>query len=68
MDSIVRLLFGCEAGRLAEPLRPDRGAPSDLDESGLADRARRAGQWCATTPAPVIPPVSRLTAYVRGMS
>jgi hypothetical protein len=63
MESIVKLLFGREAGLLAEMFAPDHA-----DESDLADRARRAGQWCASTPGHVSTPASRLTSYVHGMS
>jgi hypothetical protein len=74
MDSIVKLLFGREAGVLAELFMPDDQAGSDM-----ADRARQAGEWCASTPGrgasrmrelghQVVPPVSRLTAHVLGMS
>jgi hypothetical protein len=45
MGPIARLLFGREAGILAELFLPDEQAGSDL-----ADRARRAGEWCASTP------------------
>jgi hypothetical protein len=45
MGPIARLLFGREAGSLAELLLPDEQAGSEL-----AERARRAGEWCATTP------------------
>jgi hypothetical protein len=45
MGPIARLLFGREAGSLAELFMPDEQAGSDL-----ADRARRAGEWCASTP------------------
>jgi hypothetical protein len=74
MDSIVRLLFGREAGELAELFMPDDQAGSDM-----ADRARRAGEWCGSTPGrgsgrirelrhQGIAPDSRLTAHVLGMS
>jgi hypothetical protein len=45
MGPIARLLFGREAGSLAELFLPDEQAGSDL-----AERARRAGEWCASTP------------------
>ena len=45
MESIAKLLFGREAGILAELLTPDDQAGADM-----ADRARRAGEWCASTP------------------
>lgn len=63
MGSIVRLLFGREAGVLAEILMPDEQAGSDL-----AEQVRRAGEWCASTPGRGIIPPSRLTAYVLGVS
>jgi hypothetical protein len=63
MGSIVRLLFGREAGVLAEILMPDEQAGPDL-----AEQARRAGEWCASTPGRGIISVSRLTAYVLGVS
>jgi hypothetical protein len=46
MEPIVELLFGREAGILAELFTPDDQAGSDM-----ADRVRRAGEWCASTPA-----------------
>jgi len=45
MKSIVKLLFGREAENLAELFAPDDRAGSDM-----AGRARRAGEWCASTP------------------
>jgi hypothetical protein len=45
MESIVKLLFGREAENLAKLFTPDDRANSDM-----ADRARRAGEWCASTP------------------
>jgi inorganic pyrophosphatase len=63
MESIDRLLFGCVADVLAELLRPDERAGPDL-----AEQARRAGQWCASTPERVIIALPRLTADVPGMS
>jgi len=45
MGPIVRLLFGREAGILADLFTPDDRAGSDM-----ADRARQAGEWCASTP------------------
>jgi hypothetical protein len=45
MRDIAKLLFGREAAILAELF-----APGDSDGFGMADRARRAGEWCATTP------------------
>jgi hypothetical protein len=45
MHGIARLLFGREADSL-----DDLFAPGDGDVSGLAEQARRAGDWCGTTP------------------
>jgi hypothetical protein len=45
MESIVKLLFGREAEGLAKLFTPDDRAGSEM-----ADRARRAGEWCASTP------------------
>jgi len=45
MRDIARLLFGDEAGRLL-----DLFEESDGDGFGMADRARRAGEWCGSTP------------------
>jgi hypothetical protein len=63
MVSLAKLLFGREAGVLAELFGPDDRAGSDL-----AEQARRAGEWCATTPGHGFIPPSRLTAHVLGMS
>jgi hypothetical protein len=45
MRDIAKLLFGHETGILSELF-----GPGDADESGLAERARRAGEWCGSTP------------------
>jgi hypothetical protein len=44
MRGIARLLLGDEAGELLGLLG------GDDDWSGMADEARRAGEWCGTTP------------------
>ena len=45
MRDIAKLLFGDDAGRLL-----DLFSGSDGDGFGMADRARRAGEWCGSTP------------------
>jgi hypothetical protein len=45
MRDIARLLFGEDAGRLL-----DLFGEGDEDGFGLAERARRAGEWCGSTP------------------
>jgi len=45
MRDIVRLLLGREEGILSELFGGD-----EADGFGMADRARRAGEWCGTTP------------------
>jgi hypothetical protein len=45
MRGIAKLLLGDEAGRLLGLF-----GEGDDDESGLAEQARRAGEWCGTTP------------------
>ncbi len=45
MRGIMRLLFGREEGILSEVFGGD-----EADGFGMADRARRAGEWCGTTP------------------
>ncbi len=45
MESIVKLLFGRETEALAKLF-----APEDRAGAEMADRARRAGEWCASTP------------------
>jgi hypothetical protein len=42
---IMRLVFGREEGILSELFDAD-----DADGFGMADRARRSGEWCGTTP------------------
>jgi hypothetical protein len=43
MRGIAKLLFGDEADRLL-------GQFGDGDGFGLAEQARRSGEWCASTP------------------
>jgi hypothetical protein len=45
MRGIAKLLFGDDAGRLLDLLAGD-----DADGFGMADRARRSGEWCGSTP------------------
>ncbi len=45
MRDIAKLLFGDDAGRLLGLF-----SGSDGDGFGMADRARRAGEWCGSTP------------------
>jgi hypothetical protein len=45
MRGIAKLLFGDDEGRLL-----DLFGWSDADGFGLAERARRAGEWCGSTP------------------
>lgn len=45
MRGIAKLLFGDDAGKLL-----DLFDGSDGDGFGMADRARRAGEWCGSTP------------------
>lgn len=45
MRDIAKLLFGDDAGRL-----PGLFGGSDGDGFGMADRARRSGEWCGSTP------------------
>lgn len=45
MRDIAKLLFGDDADGLAELF-----GGGDADGFGLADRARRAGEWCGSTP------------------
>lgn len=44
MRDIVKLLLGDDAGRLLS-LFSGGG-----DESGMAERVRRSGEWCGSTP------------------
>ena len=46
MRDIAKLLFGDGDGSLL-----DLFDGSDADGFGMADRARRAGEWCGSTPA-----------------
>ena len=45
MRGIAKLLFGDEADRL-----PGLFGDGDADGFGLAEQARRSGEWCASTP------------------
>lgn len=45
MRDIAKLLFGHETGILSGLFPMD-----DPEGFGLAERARRAGEWCGTTP------------------
>jgi hypothetical protein len=45
MRDVIRILFGREEGILSELFGGD-----EADGFGMADRARRAGEWCGTTP------------------
>jgi hypothetical protein len=45
MRDIARLLFGDDAGRVLGFL-----GGGDGDGFGMAERARRAGEWCGSTP------------------
>ena len=46
MRDIARLLFGQEASILSELF-----GSGDDNGDGMADRARRAGEWCGSTPS-----------------
>ena len=52
MRDIAKLLFGDGASRALDLLAGrDSDIPgNDADGSGLAERARRSGEWCGTTP------------------
>lgn len=55
MRDIAKLLFGDDAGRLLDLFGgagagAGAGCDGDGDGFGLADQARRAGEWCGTTP------------------
>ena len=45
MRGIAKLLLGEDAGSVLDFLGGD-----DADGFGLADRARRSGEWCGSTP------------------
>jgi hypothetical protein len=45
MRDIAKLLFGDDAGKVLGMFGAGGG-----DESGMAERARRSGEWCGTTP------------------
>jgi hypothetical protein len=47
MRDIAKLLFGGDADGLLGLFGGDNG---DGDGFGMADRARRAGEWCGSTP------------------
>jgi hypothetical protein len=46
MRDIARLLFGDDDGSLL-----DLFSGGDDDGFGMAERARRAGEWCGSTPS-----------------
>jgi len=46
MRGIAKLLFGEDAGKVLDLF----GGGSDGDGFGLAEQARRSGEWCGTTP------------------
>jgi hypothetical protein len=49
----MRLVFGRDEGILSEIFGGDDTGGfcrDDADGFGMADRARRAGEWCGTTP------------------
>jgi len=46
MRGIAKLLFGEDAGKVLDPF----SGGSDGDGFGLAEQARRSGEWCGTTP------------------
>jgi hypothetical protein len=48
MRGIAKLLFGDDAGRLLDLFGGD-----EADGFGMADRARRSGEWCGSTPGHV---------------
>jgi len=50
MRSIARLLFGPEGDRIADLLAPGEHDEHGMDEHGMAERVRQAGEWCQTTP------------------
>jgi hypothetical protein len=53
MRDIARLLFGDDADGLHDLFDGadgDRFDGADGDGFGMADRARRAGEWCGSTP------------------
>jgi hypothetical protein len=45
MRDIAKLLLGRETGILSELF-----GPGDAEGFGLAEQARRAGEWCGSTP------------------
>ena len=52
MRDIAKLLFGNGASQIRDLITGDDGdyPGNDGDGFGLAERARRAGEWCGTTP------------------
>jgi hypothetical protein len=52
MGDIAKLLFGRDADRLLDLFTGDNGdlTGDNADGFGMADRARRAGEWCGSTP------------------
>jgi hypothetical protein len=46
MRGIAKLLFGEDAGKVLDLF----SGGSDGDGFGLAEQARRSGEWCGTTP------------------
>jgi hypothetical protein len=46
MRDIAKLLFGEDAGKVLDLF----SGGSDGDGFGLAEQARRSGEWCGTTP------------------
>ena len=46
MRGIAKLLFGEDAGKVLDMF----SGASDGDGFGLAEQARRSGEWCGTTP------------------
>ncbi len=50
MRGIAKLLFGGDGGAADDGGRPRGLLAGDEDWYRLADEARRAGEWCGTTP------------------
>jgi hypothetical protein len=52
MRDLAELLFGDGVSRLLDQLTGNDGdfTGNDGDGFGLAERARRSGEWCGTTP------------------
>jgi hypothetical protein len=53
MRGIAKLLFGDDADRVLGLFGGDDG-----DGFGMADRARRAGEWCGSTPGSMAYPMA----------